>query len=93
MKMRLVPKLHEHQKSPNNLSYLQKGEMTKEGLCLCRNELRPANGVAATWGNGERNDWALAAERAGNLILGIVDFKPLAKKHVFYFITFATNCF
>jgi hypothetical protein len=32
--------------------------------------------VAAAWGNGERNDWALAAERAGNLILGIVDFKP-----------------
>jgi len=35
-----------------------------------RNELRRANGVAAAWGNGEQNDWALAAERAGNLILG-----------------------
>ena len=49
--------------------------MTKD-QCIRRNELRPANGVAAAWGNGERNDWALAAERAGNLILGTVDFKP-----------------
>jgi hypothetical protein len=30
-----------------------------------------ANGVFASWGNGERNDWALAAERMGNLILGM----------------------
>ena len=40
-------------------------------LSLCtRNEVRMANGVFASWGNGKRNDWALAAEKLGNLILG-----------------------
>ena len=34
-----------------------------------RNELRPAHGVMAAWGNNKTNDWALAAERAGNLLL------------------------
>jgi len=29
-----------------------------------------ANGELASWGNGKRNDWAQAAEKAGNLILG-----------------------
>jgi hypothetical protein len=29
-----------------------------------------SHGELASWGSGERNDWAVAAERAGNLILG-----------------------
>jgi len=36
-----------------------------------RNELRPAHGTMAAWGNGKQNDWALAAEKAGNVILDV----------------------
>jgi hypothetical protein len=35
-----------------------------------RNEVRMANGELAAWGNEGRNDWAQAAEKAGNLVLG-----------------------
>ena len=60
----------------------QSDEETKPQKCnvfLCsessshwsdRNEVRMANGELASWGNGKRNDWAQAAEKAGNLILG-----------------------
>ena len=36
-----------------------------------RNELRPANGQVAAWGNGKENDWAAAAEKTGNALLEI----------------------
>ncbi|XP_023338666.1 uncharacterized protein LOC111709274 [Eurytemora carolleeae] len=36
-----------------------------------RNELRPANGVLAAWGNGDFNDWAAEAQVIGNRILEI----------------------
>jgi len=36
-----------------------------------RNELRPANGQVAAWGNGKENDWAAAAEKTGNRLLEI----------------------
>jgi len=37
-----------------------------------RNELRPsAHGVPAAWGNGKENDWAIAAEKTGNILLDI----------------------
>ena len=38
---------------------------------LFRNELRPANGVLAAWGNGDFNDWAAEAQVIGNRILEI----------------------
>jgi len=36
-----------------------------------RNEVRPANGVPAEWGNGGKTDFALACEVAGNKILEV----------------------
>ena len=37
-----------------------------------RNEVRHnQNGTMAAWGNGKQNDWALAAEKAGNVILDV----------------------
>ena len=37
-----------------------------------RNEVRPAHGVAAEWGNGGEADFALACEKSGNMILEVV---------------------
>ena len=34
-----------------------------------------ANGELAAWGNEGRNDWAQAAEKAGNLVLGKMQTK------------------
>jgi hypothetical protein len=42
-----------------------------------RNEVRMANGELAAWGNEGRNDWAQAAEKAGNLVLGKMPTKLL----------------
>ena len=42
-----------------------------------RNEVRMANGELAAWGNEGRNDWAQAAEKAGNLVLGKMQTKLL----------------
>ena len=36
-----------------------------------RNEVRPAHGVAAEWGNGGKTDFALACEKTGNMILEV----------------------
>ena len=37
-----------------------------------RNELRKAHGHSPTWGDGnEKTDWAMAAEKAGNLVLEV----------------------
>ena len=36
-----------------------------------RNEVRPANGVAAEWGTGTEQDLALASEVVGNMILEV----------------------
>jgi len=36
-----------------------------------RNEVRPAHGVAAEWGNGGETDFALACEKSGNMILEV----------------------
>ena len=40
-----------------------------------RNEVRPAHGVPAEWGNGGKTDFALACEVAGNKILEVNSFK------------------
>ncbi len=36
-----------------------------------RNEVRPANGVAAEWGTGTEQDLALASQVVGNMILEV----------------------
>ena len=36
-----------------------------------RNEVRPAHGVPANWGSGDKNDFALAQEKVGNMILEV----------------------
>ena len=37
-----------------------------------RNELREAHGHSPTWGDGNaKTDWAMAAEKAGNLVLDV----------------------
>ena len=36
-----------------------------------RNEVRPSHGVLAEWGTGDENDFALAQEKVGNMILEV----------------------